>query len=281
MEINKLRVAFIRRVMKKNMIVLFVIFCINHCCCGYGQTRKIYSTIETKGVLYYKVEEIINMAFGGTNVWYTVSDLSLINKVDLGPENIRIITPFYKDKSYLKKNYYIETKNANINTEKNREPTQLVAISIESGKIEIPENSPLDQRVLALVIGKIIKIEPVSDLKNEPLVETKASPVSASPVNPKVLPQKQKLDYILVNVVYVYERVLEKGYKSVYMLKQVANYYYFKNQMDKAVKWYDELFAMTHDFEPVYYFRFGDALKKTGKTERGNTMVDKFNQLVE
>ncbi len=274
--------------MKKNIvIVLFVIFCANHCCCGYGQTRKIYSTIETKGVLYYKVEEIINMAFGGTSVWYTVSDLSLISKVDLGPENVRIITPFYKDKSYLKKSYYIETKNANINTEKNREPTQLVAISIESGKIEIPENSPLDQRVLALVIGKIIKVEPVSDLKNEALVETKASPVSVSPVNLKVLPekkepQKEKLDYILVNVVYVYERVLEKGYKSAYMSREVANYYYFKGQMEKAAKWYEELFTISNEqLEPIYYYRFGDALKKTGKTTRGNALIEKFNQLME
>lgn len=274
--------------MKKNIvIVLFVIFCANHCYYGYGQMRKIYSTIETKGVLYYKVEEIINMAFGGTSVWYTVSDLSLISKVDLGPENVRIITPFYKDKSYLKKSYYIETKNANINTEKNREPTQLVAISIESGKIEIPENSPLDQRVLALVIGKIIKVEPVSDLKNEALVETKASPVSVSPVNLKVLPekkepQKEKLDYILVNVVYVYERVLEKGYKSAYMSREVANYYYFKGQMEKAAKWYEELFTISNEqLEPIYYYRFGDALKKTGKTTRGNALIEKFNQLME
>lgn len=49
--------------------------------------------------------------------------------------------------------------------------------------------------------------------------------------------------------------------------------------MEKAARWYEELFAMTTDLEPVFYFRFGDALKKTGKTERGNTMVEKFNQL--
>lgn len=272
---------------KKLLIMLIVVFYFSHSLCGYGQMRKVYTSIESKNVLYYKVEEIVNMAFGGSVTRYTVSDLSLISKVDLGPENIRIITPFYKDKSYLKKNYYIETQNANVGVEKSREPTQLVSISIESGKIEIPENSPLDQRVLALVIGKIIKIEPVSDLKNEPLVETKTPPVSASPVNPKVLPekkepQKEKLDYILVNVVYVYERVLEKGYKSAYMFREVANYYYFKGQMGKAAKWYEELFTMSNEqLEPIYYYRFGDALKKTGKTERGNALVEKFNQLVE
>ncbi len=85
----------------------------------------------------------------------------------------------------------------------------------------------------------------------------------------------------MINPVYVYERVLEKGYKSVFMFKKVADYYYFKNQMDKATKWYEELFAMTNDLEPMYYYRFGNALLKTGKIEKGNAMVEKFNHLVE
>ncbi|MFL9831183.1 tetratricopeptide repeat protein [Flavobacterium sp. ARAG 55.4] len=224
-----------------------------------SQIRTVYSTIETKNVLYYKVEEIVKMTFGGTTTRYTVSDLSLINKVDLGPDNIRIITPVYKDKSY-KRRYYIETRNMSSVSDKNREPTSLLEISIESRNIEISNNAEIDQESLALVIGKIAKIETVP-VKTETKAENR--------------------DFILINVADVYERVLEKGYKSAFMVKKVADYYYFKDQMDKAVKWYEELFALSSDLEAMYYYRFGNALLKTGKTERGNAMVEKFNQLVE
>ncbi len=225
---------------------------------GYSQVSKVYNIIETKNVLYYKVEEIVNMKFGGTTTRYTVSDLSLISKVDLGPDNIRIITPIYKNENYGRKNYYIETKNLNKEPGKSREPTNLVEIKIDSKKIEIPENPEIAKASLALVIRDITKSEPVA-VKDEP--------------------RKEKRDYILINIIDVYERVAEKGYKSIYIFKEIANYYFFKNQMEKAARWYEELFAMTNDFDPVYYYRFGDALKKTGKKERGNALVEKFNQL--
>ena len=260
---------------KKLMIVLIVIFCFSYSYRGYSQMRKVYTSIETKNVLYYNVEEIVNMAFGGSTTRYTVSDLSLISKVDLGPDNVRIISPVYKEENFRKK-YYIETKNSGAETGKDREPTKLVEIAIESGKIEIPKNPQIEPSSLALVISKIVKVEiPPVDKKPVPAVRNTPLPVPAEP-------QKEKRDYILVNVAYVYERVLEKGYQSAFMFKEVANYYYFKGQMEKAAKWYEALFAMPDEqLEPIYYFRFGDALKKTGKIQKGNEMVEKFNQLVE
>jgi hypothetical protein len=65
------------------------------------------------------------------------------------------------------------------------------------------------------------------------------------------------------------------------MFKEMANKFYFSEQMEKAAKWYEELFAMTNDLEPVYYYRFGDALRKSGKTINGEVMIKKFNQLSE
>lgn len=247
--------------MKKNIAIVLLTI-LNTLCSfyGYSQVSKVYSKIETKNVVYYKVEEIVKMTFGGTTTRYTVSNLSLISKTELGPDNIRIITPIYKTESHKKK-YYVETKNLTKDLEKNREPTNLLEIAIESGKIEISENAELEQGALAIVIGKITKTESPPVIKSEP--------------------QGEKRDYILVNVVFVYERVLEKGYKSVFMFKKVADHYYFKGQMEKAAKWYEELFAMTNELEPIYYYRFGDALKKTGNPQRGNPMIEKFNQLTE
>lgn len=246
-------------IMKKNIIIVLIILIALHSYYGYSQVSKVYSTIETKNVLYYKVEEIINMKFGGSTTRYTVSDLSLISKVDLGPDNIRIITPIYKNESYVKKNYYIETKNLNKEEGINRSPTNLVEIKIDSKKIEIPENPKLEKASLALVIRNLTKSEPVAVVNDET--------------------SRIKRDHLFINIIDIYERVAEKGYQSIYLFKELGNYYFFKNQMGKAARWYEELFAMTTDLEPVYYYRFGDALKKTGKTERGNAMVEKFNQL--
>lgn len=247
-------------VVMKKIIVIVLVAILNplSSCCGYGQMRKVYSSIETQNVLYYKVEEIVNMTFGGTTTWYTVSDLSLISKVFLGPDNIRIITPIYKEEKFRKK-YYIETQNLNKTLGKKQESTKLVEIAISEKSIEIPEDPQLPNASLALVISNLTNLEPA------PVVKTESQRVGP--------------DFILVRVVEVYERVLGKGYKSAYMLKEVANFYYFKDQMEEAAKWYEELFEMTNDLAPVLYYRFGYALKKTGNTQRGDAMVEKFNQL--
>lgn len=43
----------------------------------------------------YKVEERINMNFGGRITTYEVSTLSLVSTNDLGPNNVRVVTPKY------------------------------------------------------------------------------------------------------------------------------------------------------------------------------------------
>ena len=227
---------------------------------GYSQVRKVYSTIETQNVLYYKVEEIVNMKFGGTTTRYTVSNLNLINKFYLGPDNIRIITPIYKEEKFRKK-YYVETQNLKKEKEKekDREQTAVIEIAITEKSIEIPENNQLPTTSLALVISNITDLEPAPVVKAEP--------------------ERTGPDFILVRAVEVYERVLEKGYKSVYMLKEVADFYYFKGQMEKAAKWYEVLFEMTTDLTPAHYYRFGTALNKLGKTEKGDPLIEKFSQL--
>lgn len=364
--------------MKKSFVI--ILNSLFSCCC-LGQVSNNYSKVENKNVLYYKVEEIIKMTFGGTTTRYTVSDLSLISKVNLGPDNIRIITPIYKDENYSKKSYYVETKNLNASVRKNQESTHLVEIKIDNKNIEIPENSQMDKISLALAIDNLTKQDSRSNIeikkypleaaglkqdirKKEKLVDfaqvknnTKKDKIHNSPktnqfslvINnltngqkggqvegvessvevEKIVKKEQETDfvevkkdtkkrvlldslklekelfpiesstkeenqsiaavqaeskkenYVSINVTDVYERVAQKGYKSVYMFKEMANGYYFKNQMEKAAKWYKELLTMTSDVEPVCYYRFGIALIKIGEAEKGNAMVEKFNRLVE
>jgi hypothetical protein len=371
--------------MKKNTLVVLVILNTLYSYCCYGQANKNYSNVEKKNVLYYKVEEIVKMTFGGTTTRYTVSDLSLVSKVDLGPDNIRIITPVYRNENSTKKSYYVETRNLKKDSEKNQEETNLVEITIENKNIQVPENSQVEKVSIALAIDNLTKQEERRDSnkksysvksddlnrdleKNKNLIDlvevknnTKKDKIHYSPktdqfslvINnlkkqekgelvedtkhtaeiqktdkksekqpilvslvkvkketkkpalPEVTKQEKELllidsitkvenepvatvqaesqekNYVSINVTDVYERVAQKGYKSVYMFKEMANGYYFKNQMEKAVKWYGELFTMTNDLEPMYYYRFGIALIKTGEEKKGNAMIEKFNKMVE
>ncbi|WP_017498641.1 OmpA family protein [Flavobacterium sp. WG21] len=89
---------------------------------------------------------------------------------------------------------------------------------------------------------------------------------------------KQYTNYAYINAIETYERVASKGYKSADMFKKLGNAFYFNAEFDKAAKWYDELFAMTNDVEPEYYYRYAQSLKSTNRTEKANQMLDLFSQ---
>ncbi|TDD93599.1 OmpA family protein [Flavobacterium cellulosilyticum] len=85
-------------------------------------------------------------------------------------------------------------------------------------------------------------------------------------------------NFAYIDAIKTYERVAEKGYKSVDMFQKLGNSYYFNGQLEKASKWYDELFAMTSDIEPEYYYRYAQSLKAAGNIEKANKMLDLFHQ---
>ena len=86
-------------------------------------------------------------------------------------------------------------------------------------------------------------------------------------------------NYAYVDAIKTYERVANKGYKSEEMFKKLGNAYYFNAELDKAAKWYDELFAMTADLEPEYYYRYAQSLRSVGKNDKANEMMQKFNKV--
>lgn len=85
--------------------------------------------------------------------------------------------------------------------------------------------------------------------------------------------------YAYVDAIKTYERVANKGYKSVDIFKKLGNAYYFNAKLEDAAKWYGELFAMTTDLEPVYYYRYAQSLKAIGENEKANEMLKNFIQL--
>ena len=89
--------------------------------------------------------------------------------------------------------------------------------------------------------------------------------------------QYESLAYI--DAAKTYERVAEKGYESIDMLKKMGDSYFFNDELDKAEKCYGKLFSKTSDLEPEYYYRYSIALKSIGKTDKANEYLKKFNQL--
>ncbi|MFV5690373.1 OmpA family protein [Flavobacterium sp. ZT3R25] len=96
----------------------------------------------------------------------------------------------------------------------------------------------------------------------------------------KLVTADKKYDnYAYVDAIKTYEKVAEKGYKSADLFKKLGNAYYFNAELDKAAKWYGELFVMdTTNLEPEYYYRYAQTLKSIGENDKANEMLELFNQ---
>ncbi|MFI0429972.1 OmpA family protein [Mariniflexile sp. HMF6888] len=84
--------------------------------------------------------------------------------------------------------------------------------------------------------------------------------------------------FAYVDAVKTYERLFEKGYKSADMLEKLGNSYYFKADLENAAKWYGELFALTQEVDPEYYYRYAQSLKAIKDYKKADEMMAKFNQ---
>ena len=89
---------------------------------------------------------------------------------------------------------------------------------------------------------------------------------------------KQYAKYAYIDATQTYERVAAKGYKSADMFQKLGNAYYFNAELDKANKWYGELFAMGGDIAPEYYYRYAQTLKSAGDYAKADQMMVQFNQ---
>jgi outer membrane protein OmpA-like peptidoglycan-associated protein/tetratricopeptide (TPR) repeat protein len=85
--------------------------------------------------------------------------------------------------------------------------------------------------------------------------------------------------YAFVSAIKTYERVAEKGYKSADMFQKLGNAYYFNGELEKAAQWYGELFAMTTELEPAYYYRYAQSLRSIGDNDKADQIMEKFDQM--
>lgn len=88
--------------------------------------------------------------------------------------------------------------------------------------------------------------------------------------------QYDKLAYI--DAVKTYERIYNKGYKSPDMLLKIGNGYYFNAELEKANKFYDELYASNPEQEAEFYFRFAQTLRAIKDYTKADAMMAKFSE---
>ena len=84
--------------------------------------------------------------------------------------------------------------------------------------------------------------------------------------------------FAYVDAIKTYERIFEQGYKTPDMLQKLGNAYYFKAELPTAAKWYGELFALTQDLEPEYYYRYAQSLKSIKEYTKADEMMAVFNK---
>ena len=85
-----------------------------------------------------------------------------------------------------------------------------------------------------------------------------------------------KLAYI--DAIKTYERIYSRGYKSADMLLKIGNAYYFNAELEKANKWYDELYTASPQQDAEFYYRFAQTLRATKDYTRSDAMMAKFGE---
>lgn len=86
------------------------------------------------------------------------------------------------------------------------------------------------------------------------------------------------------NIAYIdamktYERVADKGFKSVELFQKLGNSLYFNGKLKEANKWYTELFGRNQPLEAEYYYRYAQTLKAVGDYEKANEYLEQFHKI--
>lgn len=89
--------------------------------------------------------------------------------------------------------------------------------------------------------------------------------------------QKEFNSYSYINAQKVYLRVVEKGYASPQIYKNLADSYYFTGNYEEAAKWYKRLFAeYGSEAEKLYYLRATQSYNSIGDYEASADLLEQY-----
>ncbi len=89
---------------------------------------------------------------------------------------------------------------------------------------------------------------------------------------------KQYGKYAYIDAIKTYERIYEKGYKSPDMLLKLGNAYYFNAELEKASKFYSELYTLNPEQQPEFYYHFAQSLKAVKDYTKAEAMLAEFSK---
>lgn len=89
---------------------------------------------------------------------------------------------------------------------------------------------------------------------------------------------KEYNKYAYIDAIKTYERIYEKGYKSPDMLLKLGNAYYFNAELEKANKFYSELYNLNPEQQPEFYYHFAQTLKAVKDYTKAETMLLEFSK---
>jgi outer membrane protein OmpA-like peptidoglycan-associated protein/tetratricopeptide (TPR) repeat protein len=87
---------------------------------------------------------------------------------------------------------------------------------------------------------------------------------------------KNFANYLYVDAIATYEKVADKGYKDEKMFQKLGDAYYFIANLEKAEKWYTELFNMNANQQAEYCYRYSQTLKAVKNYAKADKILEQF-----
>jgi outer membrane protein OmpA-like peptidoglycan-associated protein/tetratricopeptide (TPR) repeat protein len=128
------------------------------------------------------------------------------------------------------------------------------------------------QQIIGIIVGSII-------LSQTTIQGQVKDPNIKEPKKAKMLKGEKDYDkFAYIDAAKTYERIANKGYKSVDLFQKLGNSYYYNAELPQANKWYSQLFDLNQEVEPEYYYRYSQTLKSVGDYKKADIMLAEFNK---
>jgi len=84
--------------------------------------------------------------------------------------------------------------------------------------------------------------------------------------------------YAFADAIKLYEGAIKKGHHDENIFQKLGNSYYFTGDLTKALKSYQELFAINRNQEADYLYRYSQCLKSAGNYSKADEILDLFSE---
>ncbi|NER19116.1 OmpA family protein [Spongiivirga citrea] len=79
--------------------------------------------------------------------------------------------------------------------------------------------------------------------------------------------------FAYANAIKIYEKLLDKGYQTPDLYQKLASSYYFTNNMDASVRWYDSIAKQEETMQADDYFRYSQALRSKERYQEADSAL--------